>query len=338
MQGFDLIGDVHGCGNTLRRLLELMGYSRQSGTLKLGAWRHPAGRKVIFVGDILDRGPRVRQALHDVREMIEAGTAHMVLGNHEYNALAYSTLNPQGEPLRSHSSRHQRVIQETLDQFEPWPNEWQDFLNWFMTLPLALDLETLRVVHACWDNALMPRFFEKYPDGKMTSEFLQASAIVGTDEFKVVDRCTRGTWLRLPEGQTQVSDDGFVRDRFRTSYWIKEPRTWGDVLFQPDRLSPELEARLISEDDKRRLCYYPKEDKPLFFGHYWCQGLPTIIRDNLTCLDYSAVKYGRLVAYRFDGETKLNAEKFVWVEVQKDEYPPLEELRAEMTAEHIQKI
>ena len=337
MQGFDLIGDVHGCGNTLRRLLELMGYSRQSGALK-GAWRHPAGRQVIFVGDILDRGPRVRQALHDVRGMIEAGTAHMVLGNHEYNALAYSTVNAAGQPLRSHSSRHQRVIQETLDQFEAWPNEWQDFLNWFMTLPLALDLETLRVVHACWDNALMPSFFEKYPDGKMTPEFLQASAIVGTDEFKVVDRCTRGTWLRLPEGKTQVSGDGFIRDRFRTSYWINEPRTWGDVLFQPDRLSPETEATLISEDDQRRLCFYPTEDKPLFFGHYWCQGFPSVIRSNLACLDYSAVKYGRLVAYRFDGEARLDAQKFVWVEVQKDEYPLLEELRAEMTAENIQKI
>lgn len=332
MQGFDLIGDVHGCGNTLRRLLELMGYSRQS-----GVWRHPAGRKVVFVGDILDRGPRVRQALHDVREMIEAGVAYMVLGNHEYNALAYFTNNAAGEPLRSHSPRHQRVIQETLDQFDPWPNEWQDFLNWFMTLPLALELENLRVVHACWDNKLMPSFMQQYPDAKMTQEFLQASAIPGTEAFKVVDRCTRGTWLRLPEGKTQKSGDGFVRDRFRTSFWVEEARTWGDVLFQPDRLTPEIEATLISEQDEQRLCYYPLEDKPLFFGHYWCQGFPSVIRSNLACLDYSAVKYGRLVAYRFDGEARLDADKFVWVEVQRDEYPLLEELRAEMTAEHIQK-
>lgn len=330
MQGFDLIGDVHGCGNTLRRLLELMGYSRQS-----GVYRHPAGRQVIFVGDILDRGPRVRQALHDVRAMIEAGVAQMVLGNHEYNAIAYFTQNAQGEPLRSHTPRHQRVIQETLNQFEPWPDEWQDFLNWFMTLPLALDLDTLRVVHACWDNALMPNFFQEYPDGKMTVDFLQESVVPSTKAFRLVDRCTRGTWLRLPEGQTQKSGDGFIRDRFRTSFWVEAPHTWGDVLFQPDRLNPETEATLISEEDQKRLCYYPPQDKPLFFGHYWCQGFPSVIRSNLACLDYSAVKYGRLVAYRFDGEARLDAEKFVWVEVQRDEYPPLEDLRAEMTAENI---
>lgn len=333
MQGYDLIGDVHGCGNTLRRLLELLGYRHQR-----GAWRHAAGRKVLFVGDIVDRGPRIRQALHDVRDMIEAGSAQMVLGNHEYNALAYFTLNPSGQPLREHNARHQRVIQETLDQFAAYPQEWQNFLNWFMTLPLALDLEALRVVHACWDQSLMQKFLQQYPDAVMNPDFLQASAVPGHFEFRLVDRCTRGTWLHLPEGQTQKSGDGFVRDRFRTAYWIDQPRTWSDVLFQPDRLTPELEARLISQEESQHLCYYPKDQKPLFFGHYWCQGFPSVIRPNLACLDYSAVKYGRLVAYRFDGETRLDAGKFVWVEVQRDEYPPLDELRAEMTAEKIQQV
>lgn len=333
MSGYDLIGDVHGCGNTLRRLLELLGYRRSTGT-----WRHPAGRQVIFVGDIVDRGPRIRQALHDVHDMVAAGTAQLVLGNHEYNALAYCTQDTQAKPLRSHNARHQRVIQETLDQFAAWPQEWRGFLDWFMTLPLALDLETLRVVHACWDLPLMQRFLQQRPDACMDAAFLQASVRTGSFEFSVVDRCTRGTWLHLPKGQTQKSGDGFIRDRFRTSFWVDEPRTWGEVLFQPDRLPPELEARPLSAEEQRRLCHYPGSEKPLFFGHYWCQGFPAVIRPNLVCLDYSAVKYGRLVAYRFDGEAQLDAGKFVWVEVQRDEYPPLDELRAEMTAEKIQKI
>ncbi|SFC15145.1 Calcineurin-like phosphoesterase [Marinospirillum celere] len=333
MRGFDLIGDVHGCGNTLRHLLELMGYRHQQ-----GAWRHPKGRQVIFVGDIVDRGPRIRQALHDVREMLDAGTARMVLGNHEYNALAYFTQDEQGQPLRAHNARHQRVIQETLDQFEPYPNEWQAFLDWFMEIPLALEDEDFRVVHACWDPEVMIPFLQDYPDARMNTDFFRRSAVPGSFEFQVVDRCTRGTWLKLPEGVTQKSGDGFIRDRFRTSYWIDQPRTWGDILFQPDRLARELESRLLSDQDKKHLSYYPAEERHLFFGHYWCQGFPAVIRPNLACLDYSAVKYGRLVAYRFDGETTLDAGKFVWVEVQRDEFPPLEELRAEMTAEKIQKF
>ena len=53
-QGYDLIGDVHGCGITLIRLLEQMGYSKKN-----GVYQH-AKRKVVFIGDIVDRGPNIR--------------------------------------------------------------------------------------------------------------------------------------------------------------------------------------------------------------------------------------------------------------------------------------
>src|SRR3546814_11180079 len=54
----------------------------------------------------------------------------------------------------------------------------------------------------------------------------------------------------------------------------------------------------------------------LFVGHYWRRGRPGPLRDNLACLDYSAVKNGKLVAYRLDSETRLDPAKFVWVDVQ----------------------
>lgn len=333
MQGLDLIGDVHGCGNTLRRLLKQLGYVHKN-----GFYQHPLGRKAVFVGDLLDRGPRVRQALADVHAMHLNGQAYMVLGNHEYNALAYFTNDTQGQPLRSHSLRHQQVIQETLTQFTAWPEQWHAYLDWFMTLPLALEMDSLRVVHACWDVELMADFLQLYPQGVMTSDFLQESVIPGSFAFKVVDRCTRGTWLRLPEGQTVTGKDGFIRDRFRTSFWIKNARIWDEVRFQPDLLPAILAERPLTEEDRQRLCYYPPEAKPLFFGHYWCEGLPQLQRPNLTCLDYSAVKAGRLVAYRFDGEKQLDQRKFTWVRVEPDEYPPVDDLRAEMTAEHFDRV
>lgn len=48
-------------------------------------------------------------------------------------------------------------------------------------------------------------------------------------------------------------------------------------------------------------------------------GVPATIRRNIACLDYSAVKYGRLVAYRMDSEKQLNNGKFTWVRVDKSE-------------------
>jgi hypothetical protein len=63
--------------------------------------------------------------------------------------------------------------------------------------------------------------------------------------------------------------------------------------------------------------FYGENECPVFFGHYWLTGLPKLIRDNVCCLDFSVAGYrgnGRLVAYRFDGEQKLDESKFVWVD------------------------
>ena len=76
---FDIIGDVHGCCDELEELLQQLGYERNDG----GPWAHPAGRKAIFVGDLVDRGPRIVDTLRTVMSMSEAGTALSVPGNHE---------------------------------------------------------------------------------------------------------------------------------------------------------------------------------------------------------------------------------------------------------------
>ena len=112
--GYDLIGDVHGCAHTLERLLQQMGYKKQR-----GVYRHPQ-RQVIFLGDVVDRGPRIREALHLVRDMVEARSALMVLGNHEFNAITYTTPNGPGscDYLRPHTPGNARQIAETLELFE----------------------------------------------------------------------------------------------------------------------------------------------------------------------------------------------------------------------------
>ena len=68
-RGYDVIGDIHGCAHTLERLLEQMGYRKRN-----GIYQHPS-RQAIFIGDIIDRGPRIREALHLVRDMVEHGFA-----------------------------------------------------------------------------------------------------------------------------------------------------------------------------------------------------------------------------------------------------------------------
>lgn len=317
-RGYDLIGDVHGCARTLRKLLEALDYQLVS-----GVYQHKT-RQVIFIGDIVDRGPRVREALHLVRDMVERGSAQIIMGNHEYDALCYCTrARPGGaqEFLREHTPRHDRMIAETLAQFANYGHEWNEFLEWFYTIPLFLELDGFRAVHACWDAELIAQFKAQFGSNRIDEDFLHASVVRGSFAGKVMDRLLRGTAMPLPENRVMTGRDGLTRSFFRTRFWANDPQTYGDVVFQPDPLPTDIAEQRLSEAEKARLLCYPPGELPVFFGHYWMTGTPKPLRDNLACLDYSAVKYGKLVAYRMDGERKLDAGKFVWVDVPVPELP-----------------
>ena len=311
-QGYDIIGDVHGCGNTLVHLLERLGYSRRG-----GVYRHPR-RQAIFVGDVVDRGPRIREALHLVHAMVDCGAAQMVMGNHEYNALGYTTRAAPGsgrEYLREHNDRHNRLIAETLEQFANYPEDWRFFLDWFLTLPLFLDLGDFRVVHACWDTGLIDEYRQRFAGNRVDRDFIIESVDKHSFAGQVMDRLTRGTDMRIPGGAVLHSRDGYARHFFRTKFWAHNPQTYRDVAFQPDPLPDDIADSPISPADRAKLLTYGADEPPLFVGHYWLQGRPRPIRPNIACLDYSAVKYGRLAAYRYDGEAQLQTDKFVWVYV-----------------------
>jgi calcineurin-like phosphoesterase family protein len=81
---YDIIGDIHGHADALRRLLIKLGYIEVD-----HVFRHEA-RKIIFVGDFVDSGPDQIEVLRIARTMCEAGTATAVLGNHEFNAIGFT--------------------------------------------------------------------------------------------------------------------------------------------------------------------------------------------------------------------------------------------------------
>lgn len=314
-EGYDLIGDVHGCAVSLRMLLETLGYRRVR-----GAYRHPR-RQAVFVGDIVDRGPRIREAVNLVREMEEAGSARIVMGNHEYNFLCYCTPGRPGsgvDYLRSHTPRHHRIIKETLAEYERHPQERQDVLDWILGMPLFLELEDFRVIHACWPQVLLDRFRAEYGGNRIDLDFLHRSVEPDSFEFELMDRALRGTHLKLPDGEVILSKDGFRRRFFRTKFWAVQPQHYADVVFQPDPLPEHVARRPLRAVDRQALLRYGPDEKPLFIGHYWREGEPEPITGNIACLDYSAVKWGKLVAYRFDHEKQIDPAKFVWVDVARD--------------------
>lgn len=312
-RGYDIIGDIHGCANALSQLLEQLGYSKQN-----GVWRHPK-RMALFLGDIVDRGPHIREALHIVKAMVEEGQAICLMGNHEYYSLGWFTPrqdNP-GEFVHTHNTRNKRIINETLEQFEAYPNEWQEFLQWFYSLPLFIDAGRFRLVHAYWDQQLINQFKQLCPDEQITPELLQQSADHSSVAYKIFDHLLKGLRLPLLDGQMLVSKDGYTRNVFRAKFWADHPETYKDVVFQPDALPDSAMITPLTDQQKHICSIYSADDPLLFVGHYWCEGMPAPIQNNLACLDYSAVKYGKLVAYRLDDETQIDRNKFVWINVER---------------------
>lgn len=84
---FDIIGDVHGCADELEDMLERLGYAIAVEAAADGETRYrvrpPEGRTAVFLGDIVDRGPRIADTLRLVMDMVADGSALCVLGNHE---------------------------------------------------------------------------------------------------------------------------------------------------------------------------------------------------------------------------------------------------------------
>ena len=108
---FDIIGDVHGCVVELRRLLEVLGYRVDplpAGAGLTGA-RHPDGRRVVFVGDLTDRGPRNVDVLRTAMGMTAEGTALGVRGNHDDKLERY---------LRGNPVKLEHGLQKTVDELE----------------------------------------------------------------------------------------------------------------------------------------------------------------------------------------------------------------------------
>lgn len=310
-EGYDIIGDVHGCLHSLIGLLRKLDYQEHN-----RVWHHPH-RQAVFVGDIIDRGPHIRQCMRLVRNMVDAGAAKMVLGNHEYNAIAYST--PAQCRVDARLKRFYRRLgfhlRETLIDYREHLEEWRDTVHWLRRQPLFLEYEHFRVVHACWDQSRIDLIRQSSSDEFLIDDqFITLSLQPGSDPNRIIERLLKGTDMALPEGQSMLGSDGVRRTRFRTKFWNEQAQTLGDVIFQPDQLPDDLMEVPLSDRDRQRLFKYGPEEKPLFVGHYWCKGIPGTLRDNLACLDYSAVKNGLLVAYRMGSETRLSNDHFVSVE------------------------
>jgi hypothetical protein len=297
-----LIGDIHGHAAPLRRLLGRLGYEETD-----GCYRHPE-RRVIFLGDFIDRGPAIRETLRIVRSMIDAGAALVVMGNHEFNALCFHTAGADGAPLRANSEKNRDQHKATLEAFAEHPDEWRDYLAWFRTLPLYLDMAGFRVVHAAWDDSAIAALNGR---DRLDEATLHKAASKSTPEYDAVELLLKGREVQLPDGYRFSDKSGFSRSKIRAKWWLSgEGRTYRELVFPECDTIPAIP---VPAENAPTLTGYGDEAAPVFMGHYW---LPSDypmapLTKNVACLDFSVAKGGPLVAYRWNGAGPLADAGFV---------------------------
>jgi protein phosphatase len=198
---FDIIGDVHGCCDELEQLLSKLGYDAAAG------WRHPEDRTAVFLGDLVDRGPRIVETLDLVRAMVAAGHALAVPGNHDLKLL---------RKLRGKDVRVTHGLQDSLDQIAALDEERRQafmaevpaFLDGLVS-HYVLDDGNLVVAHAGMKESMQGRGSAKVREfalyGETTGE---------TDEFGLPVRFDWASDYRgratVVYGHTPTRETGWV--------------------------------------------------------------------------------------------------------------------------------
>jgi protein phosphatase len=169
---FDIVGDVHGCCDELEQLLDELGYVQTQ-----GVYGHPGGRRAIFLGDLVDRGPRIVDTVRLVKAMVDAGTALCIPGNHDMKLV---------RKLRGREVQIAHGLDRSLAELEQLAEEERDEIRRFLeglVSHYVLDGGKLVVAHAGMKEEMQGR-----GSGKVRDFALYGETTGETDEFGLAVR------------------------------------------------------------------------------------------------------------------------------------------------------
>lgn len=233
--------------------------------------------QLAFLGDFIDGGQGAcdRTVLTRVRGQIDAG-ALSVMGNHELNAILFH------RGLRADSDKNRDQHRSFLEAFGFATPEALSWTDWFLTLPLFLDLGGLRLAHACWSIPDIATVAARRPDGRLQESDLVEIGEESTPFGRAVKRIVSGPEVRLPAGHSFLDHKRHPRTEVRLAWWRNDAATYRaaalsvpDVMVLPDIPLP---AGVVAE-------IYPADAAPVLVGHYKMTGRPHV-SGNATSIDY----------------------------------------------------
>ncbi len=258
----DIIGDVHGEITALRFLLYKLGYD-ESG-------RHPSGRRLVFLGDLVDRGPDSPGVLEAVMALVKAGRAQCILGNHELNILLCRPMHGNGwivQPNPKEKPGELSCRQTSLAERER-------YLAFFQSLPLVLENTSLRIVHACWHQHSVERI--------KSLSHLPVKTVYEDFHQRYLDRIEHGE-LAVKIAQEQIQYNKVLFDR------KQRPPVLPAIAEKEFLMQMANPVRTLTTSSMK-ICNRPyfgggkwrmaerdawwdeyQNDKPVIIGHFWRQ-------------------------------------------------------------------
>jgi hypothetical protein len=303
---YDIIGDVHGQATLLKKLLLKLGYRKGEN----GFFHHE--RKAVFVGDFINRGPEIRKTIKLIRKMVRNGNAFAILGNHEINAILFDMKDVDGKPLIKEPRKSYLSLFKTINEYVDRPEQWEKHLRWMRSLPLFLEFDNIRFVHACWSNQAVEYLKLKLAEGYDSDNIFRKYYKSPKSELGInISILTKGVDMKMPGDLKIVNNKGVIPLSFRLSWWEKpKGKTFRKMSFESKF---KLPAYTIPDEILPETFFYSKNEPLVFFGHY-CRGRgPHIIKSNICCVDSCVSRTKVLTAYSWRGEKVLNPENLVQV-------------------------
>ena len=296
----DVIGDIHGEIDALRQLLFRLGYN--------DAGEHPHGRKLIFVGDLCDRGPDSPAVIALVRKLVETGRAQCVAGNHELNLLRRDQKHGNHWFYEGDHTHHLKTFGHSVTATRA---EAEEISAFFETLPVALERADLRVVHAAWipaaiqacrswDGSLLEAYDEFDRHAAKTPEYQRLSAAAEAEE-PAFRTATRG------DQEPPLFPGTAAYDEY---YQMSNPiRVLTSGVERPTKRPFFVSGKWRFVERVKWWLEYA-DDAPVIFGHYWrwwdpashllfSKGEPQLFSDDDPC-GWHRNSAGREVAFCVD--------------------------------------
>lgn len=303
---YDIIGDIHGHYDKLINLLEKMGYVYNG-----KFYQAPHNHKAIFIGDMIDRAKKQTEVLKTVFSMLDNHQAYAIMGNHELNAIAYSIKNDNGDYLRPHNEKNTKQHQAFLDALPFQSDEYHYWINRLYELPLWLELDDAFFIHACAKKNAINTLSPHLIDNKLTPNIIK-NIYNNHSTFCALEILLKGVEVYVPEPHHIIDPQGIKRNNIRVAWW------------QSDLTKPLVQISCssicdmsgIPPDFQIPITFEKATNNPIFIGHYWLDGAPKPLSKDVICVDYSAGRGDKLVAYQFDGnDPTINETNFIWSDI-----------------------